>query len=164
MARRRSAELETSIRVDLTPLIDVTFQLLVFVLVVNDLSQKVHEPVDLPAAAHAEELTPDTGTLVVHVLRPTAPVRPTALEAGLRLRVNGKDHTLTSLRRLLRVAADLDRPGGAGAASATSVHLRADENAPWAHVQWVLAGCAAEDVRIHRIQFATEKPTPSLSR
>ena len=164
MARRRSEaarELEASLQIDLTPLIDVTFQLLVFVLVANDLTHKEHEPVELPVAVHGDELTSTPNTLVVHVLRPE---RPGVTEGDLRVRVHGQDHSLASLGRLFRLAADRNRPAGPGKASDVRVHVRADSGAPWLHVQWVLQECAGEGVGIYRVQFATESLQPDPSR
>ena len=52
-------------RVDLTSLVDVTFQLLVFLLVANDLSAKQIEPVELPPSRFAEQAKAHPSTVVV---------------------------------------------------------------------------------------------------
>ena len=53
-----------SVPVDMTSLVDVTFQLLVFLLVVNDLSAKQMEDVELPDAQNATEIRPDDAAFV----------------------------------------------------------------------------------------------------
>ena len=153
--RDPTEDIRPSAPVDLTSLVDVTFQLLVFLLVVNDLSAKQIEDVELPDAQHATETHPDDATFVVNVLPPA----DVADADSPRFRINGRDVPLDELGRALRAVAELHRPPAEpGAPSRAAVQIRADRGAPWRHVQLVMQECAQQDVRIQRIQFATRPP------
>ncbi len=139
--------------VDLTSLVDVTFQLLVFLLVVNDLSARVQDDVALPPAHNATELAARDDVVTVNVLAPHQ-------DHTSRVRIGGHDLDAAALRSALRAVADLHRPPTEpNAPSKAAVLIRADRAAPWQHVQGVLQECVRADVRITRIQFATEDPT-----
>ena len=141
--------------VDLTSLIDVTFQMLVFLLVVNDIAAKQTEDVELPDARHATEVRPDDATFVVNVLPAQS---PHSCESP-RVRVNGRDVAIAELGTSLRAVAELHRPpADPDAPTQAAVQIRADRGAPWRHVQLVMQECARQEVRIRRIQLAT-RPT-----
>ena len=144
--------------VDLTSLVDVTFQLLVFLLVVNDLTAKQIEDIELPDAQNATEIQPDDATFVVNVLPPAD-----RTEAAVpRFRVNGRDVPRRELGRALQALANLHRPvAELDAPTRAAVQIRADRGAPWRHVQLVMQECAREGVAIRRIQFATRPPDVS---
>jgi biopolymer transport protein ExbD len=144
-----------SVPVDMTSLVDVTFQLLVFLLVVNDLSAKQMEDVELPDAQNATEIRPDDAAFVVNVLPPEDPA-----EGGTpRFRINGRDVPHRELRHALHAVAELHRPPAEPrSATQAAVQIRADRGAPWRHVQLVMQECARQDVQIRRIQFATRPP------
>ncbi len=133
----------------------MTFQILVFLMVVNDLSAKVHEDVELPPAVHTTEVAPDDGTVVVNVLAPDT------VDAAPRIRIGGRSLDLAELTAALRTVAELHRPVTVqDAETRASVLIRGDRGAPWRHVQLVLQACADQDVRIRRVQFATENHDP----
>lgn len=50
---------QTDMDMDMTPMIDVVFLLIIFFMVITDLTQQDLEDVDLPVAAHAKPDTPD---------------------------------------------------------------------------------------------------------
>jgi biopolymer transport protein ExbD len=135
--------------------VDVTFQLLVFLLVVNDISARQTEDVELPDAQHATEVRKDDATFFVNVLRPAEG----SGSAQPRFRINGRDMSLVDLGRALSSLAELHRPPAEpDAPSRAAVQIRADRGAPWRHVQLVMQECARREVRIRRIQLATRPP------
>jgi len=137
--------------VELTPLIDVTFQVLIFLLVANDLSAKVQEDVELPHAENVTEVRPQDGVVTVNVLAPRQPEDPP------RLRVGGHVFDVPGLTRALGHVANLHRPAlDPDADTRAGVLIRADRGAPWRHVQRVLQACADRGVRIRRVQLATD--------
>ncbi|MFK5955222.1 MAG: biopolymer transporter ExbD [Planctomycetota bacterium] len=65
MARRRTAE--TEIEIDMTPMIDMTFLLIIFFIIVNDMSQKDLEELKLPIAMEAGHDDPPERRQVLNV-------------------------------------------------------------------------------------------------
>lgn len=72
MARRQSKDIENSIEVDLTPMIDMVFQLIIFFIVVIDFTQKDLEDLNPPSVRYgAVEDKPDPERLLINVTRNT---------------------------------------------------------------------------------------------
>ncbi|MCE9636379.1 MAG: biopolymer transporter ExbD [Planctomycetes bacterium] len=138
----------------MTPMIDVTFQLIVFFLVANDLSRKEIVDLDLPHALHATEDTPSGADRVIINLRRS---RLGGTGAPI-VSVRGRDLDLAQLTRELQTRADAVRPKGPGTPSELTALLRADENAPWSDVQHVMQACASPRVAVYRLQFAATLP------
>jgi biopolymer transport protein ExbD len=135
---------------DMTPMIDVTFQLIVFFLVANDLSRKEIVDLVLPRAIHGIEDGSESSRVILNVRAPRDPEQRLPVVSW-----RGREIDLARLGRELRTAADARRSGGPGSPSEVPVLVRADRAAPWRHVQFVMQACAAPGVGIHRIQFAT---------
>ncbi len=157
MRRSRRGPLSASpVAFDMTPMIDVTFQLIVFFLVANDLSRKDTPDLELPTAVHCDEMGNVDLRITVNVLR--APAGEDAAE----IRVAGRRVDLATLRRALHVAADRGRepapPGSGTPPSSVQLLLRADRDVPWRDVQEVLRACAHPNVRIWRVEFAALRP------
>lgn len=151
MARLRQVELPPP-ELELTPFIDIVFQLLVFLLVANDLSRREVEDLDLPLAPHSSEDRDSPASRLTLNLRDGPPGDPLAVVRGEILDGAG-------LLRVLREHA-ASHPAREGP-RAPSVLLRAGEGTSWRRVQEVLAACGAEGVGIDRIDFATEGPVPA---
>lgn len=144
--RRRG--LPDRVPIDMTPMIDIVFQLIVFLMVANDMSRKEIEDLDLPGAEHARQ---DDGTekrrIIVNLLRDGGTGAPA-------LRVKGREMDLARFRQFLKPEADGARD--AKGASDLTVLVRADRSSRWQDVQWVIQACAERDIRVHRLQFATQ--------
>jgi biopolymer transport protein ExbD len=138
---------------NMTPMIDIVFQLIVFLMVANDLSRRDIEDLDLPRAVHAFETCGAPDPLVVNLL-------PGGPDLAPALRVRGRDMDLAEFRRFLRPEADRLR-ADAGGASDLPVLIRADRASRWQDVQRVMQACADRDIRVRSIQFATEDPARS---
>ena len=148
-------------RPDLTPMIDVTFQLVVFLLVVQDISQRELEPVLLPEATYATTQEPAglDDHVFVHLVHDGDDREP-------RLVVKGRTVSPTELQRTLRVLTDARERDGEGISPVT-LQVRADTRVEWAHVQRVLQQCADPGVRIRHVQFAARgdaEPVPPSER
>lgn len=138
---------------DMTPMIDVTFQLIVFFLVANDLSQKEIVDLQLPQAIHGvEDKATEDIRIILNIKKPADPDQRLPL-----VTVKGKTLDLKDLPRELQAKADLKREGGAGSPSAVFALIRADKGAPWQHVQYVMQVCADPKIAIYKLQFATTK-------
>jgi biopolymer transport protein ExbD len=122
----------------MTPMIDVTFQLIIFFLLSSHLAQQETQlELDLPSAASSRQATGDQRPrLSVNVrsdgsvMLGSTPTRPAEIARRLRI--------------------ERDRLGGD-----LEVRIRADRTAPYSAVEPVLLACA--DARIWNVTFAVFK-------
>jgi len=143
---------------DMTPMIDVVFLLLIFFMVVTDLNQKELADLVLPLAYMA---TPDKDN------DPDDRVILNVDKYG-QIQYGGKVVNLNELGAILRRRKEAyefkmrqedksgleDLPGG-GKASKLYVLLRADRDTPWQHVQWLMT--IMSEQKLYKMQFATKK-------
>ena len=151
-------DVEGGAEMDMTPMIDITFQLIVFFLVANDLTRKEVEELKLPQAVYGEEdkASEKDTRVIVNILKPENTANPPKIPD---VRVKGKEYDLKDLERYMRGRADEKReePAGPAAPSAIFVLIRADKDTPWQHVQYVMQVCADPTIRSYKMQFATTK-------
>lgn len=138
---------------DMTPMIDVTFQLIVFFLVANDLSRKEIVDLELPQAlAGTEDLAQEKFRVILNIQRPADLRNPPKLPV---VKVKGQTLDLKQLTRELQTKASQSRePEGASAVYAL---IRADKHTPWQHVQYVMQICANDKIALYKLQFATTR-------
>jgi biopolymer transport protein ExbD len=155
---RRRDPTVAALKPNLTPMIDITFQLVVFLLVAQDLAPTDPEPVELPNAVHSEaDDRPDVdGRLTVTLAHAGDALPP-------RLTVRGVAHTERRFQTLLEQVAN-SRPRDPDGTSPVVLHLRTDERVAWQHVQMVMQACAQKRVRMNHIQFAARNPANGTSR
>lgn len=148
--------------VNMTPMIDMTFLLVVFFMLSIDLTQKEFIPVDLPFAGQGVPDEPDPndpiprfvvnlesdGTVVFkgqrYSLSADDPVAQEAAIAALRSQLSGMTQDL-----------QLREPEGA---SKIPVMIHGDRAAKWQYVQWIMQVCAQPSIQIYKLQFAVTKP------
>ena len=123
---------------DMTPMIDCTFQLIIFFMLVTDMASLRTEALTLPAASRVIDAKNDDD-LVVNVL------------ADGKVKVDGrilKDEALESIfeRRRPKAERGMGYP----------VVLRADRSTPFEHVQKVMM-IATTHGAVTRIQFCAKK-------
>ena len=123
---------------NMTPMIDVVFQLLIFFMTCSQVANVNLERLDLPKLKGTEDQ--ERTTLTVNVTRDGV------------LRVSGR--TLTTAGLVDMVARELDRLGGD--MSRITVVVRADERGQSRMVNEVVAGLAA--MGINRVRLAVEVP------
>ena len=149
--------------VNMTPMIDVVFLLLIFFMVVVDMTQKDLADLTLPIAITAEpDKSDDKDTrYIVNVDR-----------QGV-IQYKGKSYTLGELKQLLnrlkriygvykdfgkpkpqRVEKHKSDPGGQYG-SELFVLVRADKDTPWQHVQWIMTIMAEE--KLYKLQFGAKQ-------
>lgn len=143
---------------NMTPMIDMVFNLLIFFMLITDLKTKDLAEMTLPVAYMAEE---DKGQeqddrIILNV------------DKYGQVSWKSQNKTLDELGSILSTARDRynmkmqqegksgleDLPGG-GKASKLYVLLRADKDAPWQHVQWLMTIMAEQ--KLYKLQFATKK-------
>jgi len=109
-------------------------------------------PCSLLAQDHFREVVPPV------VPRPsTAPATPELIviltkDGGLYLQDGSIPVTLDVLGKAIAASAGEKEEHGGVEVSTATIHIRADRDAPWQHVQWILRSCAENGIR--RIQFA----------
>jgi len=136
---------------NMTPMIDVVFQLIIFLMLANDMSRKEIEDLVLPEAFRGVS---DDGREKHRIL---VNLVPDAAGGVPRLRVRGADLDLAAFRQLLL-------PEAARGRDDLHVLIRADRRSRWQDVQRVMQACADPAIGIHRIQFATTNPAPAGGR
>lgn len=143
---------------NMTPMIDMVFNLLIFFMLITDLKTKDLAEMTLPVAYMAEEdKNQETDDRVI-----------LNIDRYGGLMWKGKAVNLDELGTVLSTSRDKyelkmrqagksgmeDLPGG-GRASKLYVLLRADKDAPWQHVQWLMTIMAEQ--KLYKLQFATKK-------
>ena len=148
---------------NLTPMIDMTFLLVVFFMITIDLSQKEFQQVALPFAMNGIEDVED----------PTQPKRLVInlLASGdiMIKKYHGKLATgspqeqaqaLVKLRNELQVLTAGIRNREDDGSSKVPVMIHGDRSARWQYVQWIMQICADPRIQIYKIQFAITGPNP----
>jgi len=157
MLKTPKEELNDPPEMNMTPMIDIVFQLIVFFLVANDLTRKEIEEVELPQAlSGVEDKASEKDKRIIINIPNDDPDNPPEIP---EIKVKGKQYDLKELERYMQTIADTKREGdgGPGSPSAVFVLIRADRNTPWQHVQYVMQVCAQPHVAIYKMQFATTK-------
>ncbi len=152
--------MDDSGEMDMTPMIDIVFNLLIFFMVVTDLSQKELADLTLPLAHMAQEdkdNDPDDRVIL-------------NVDKNGEIKYRGRTVNLdelgtvlaTALRNYNRKMAEDGKSGsediGNGIkASKLFVLLRADRDTPWQHVQWLMT--IMSEQKLYKMQFATKRFT-----
>jgi len=137
-------ELDLELGMDMTPMIDVVFLLIIFFLASAALSIGAgDQEIELPEASEAklsERLDPDT--IVIDVKW---------VPDGAAWAVSGRGYGYADLLRKVRIQAETARLGGD---KTPPVILRADFRVPYKHVQQLMFDCA--QAGIDRFDFQAE--------
>ena len=115
--------------INMTPMIDIIFQLVLFFMLVSQVTRVEAESMNLPEARRAD--TPDSppvGQLVINVTR------------DKRYVVSGQSHPLAGIEAILA------NEVAARSAAQVSVLVRGDRDTPWESVARVLRACAAKGI------------------
>jgi biopolymer transport protein ExbD len=155
MARKPSGDEDPNegIGFNMTPMIDVVFQLIIFLMLANDMSRKEIEDLLLPDATHGEE---DKGLnektrVIVNLMKNETGGPPI-------LKVHGEEMNLDAFQQYLQPIADQHREEEQPRASEVYILIRADKNSRWQDVQWVMQAAADPKIRVYKLQFATTNP------
>ena len=158
MSNPIKAMLEEEVKADLTPMIDMVFQLILFFVVVNDFSSTQLEPVILARAVVAdtdEKTDKESRTLVINVLSSgEVKINRTAYWAPGETDERLKDHIAVEAQ----LAGMVDNPASPGhKVSKLRVVIRADQYAKYEYVQKVFKACAVNGVFKTVINAAKEE-------
>jgi|SRR5262245_16720978 len=159
---------------NMTPMIDIVFNLVQFFMLTLDLSHKELAILDLPRANNGvEDKDPSTdrtakpedkhrfiinieakGTL--YFKGQSWPLETN--EAGKPATPQEQTTTLENLRKALRALVDdrnIGREPDTGASKAMLL-VRGDRTAKWRYVQWIMQVCSDPQIKIFRMHFAVE--------
>jgi len=133
--RKRKHELNS--RINIAPLIDVVFLLIIFFLTVSHISQVKVEPLPLPEAEEGEKpQEQNRGRLIINVHKDG--------------RVSGSIESIDSLQRVLMK--EIERLGRDN----LSILLRGDRSTNWANISRIMQICTSNG--ISRINVAVTEP------
>lgn len=130
------------LRMDMTPMIDVVLQLIIFFMYTSQFTSMTRTPLDLPKEAGDQSEAVEQTSIVVDV------------RADGQLIVEGQEVDLARVADMVLV--EIDRAGGSPAA--TDLLIRADRSAPAAYVNRLATELAALGVRSWKLATATETP------
>jgi len=133
MARFKKLEKFTEIKVDMTPMIDVVFNLIIFFMLVNQMVQEERATLELPIANEAlEEKTADRNRLIINVHRDGT------------LEIGGERILWRNLPPLLFEEAEISK--NLQGYSERSILIRADKDTPYKYIQKVFQDCAQSNL------------------
>lgn len=156
------AEQPTEVDVDLTPMIDCTFLLIIFFMLVIKMSNDELEPVELPKAEQAEEdKAEDQDRLIINLAKAG---KTSAGKPAYKVVVGGEDMTPahsggtwqvsgSKLEKRLVMEADLRGKQF----SERQVLIRADKDCPYEFVAMLMAALTRPSVKIFKIQLGAAK-------
>jgi biopolymer transport protein ExbD len=147
------AEARKQMQIDMTPMIDCIFLLMIFFTLVVDLSQQNLEDLVLPAAKYQQsDDSPPRNRPVLNILQDGS----IAFKGSIRVdrsRAADGPQQLTDLLRQCKQS--LQTPGANRADGGTGpVLIRADKWTEWTHVRQVLQQCSRPEIGFLRIELA----------
>ena len=152
---------QTEMEMNMTPMIDVVFLLIIFFMIITDLTQQELEDLKLPVAQECDKDKPPPGewrpilniNIVGEVIQSGDSVHdpedPGDAEfVRLQQRLSNMARRMTpKFDEVLQVELPDD-----------ALLIRADENTPFKWVQKVMEVCAHPDIKIWKLQLAAEEP------
>ncbi|MEM7306522.1 MAG: biopolymer transporter ExbD [Planctomycetota bacterium] len=151
---------QTEMEMNMTPMIDVVFLLIIFFMIITDLTQQDLEEIKLPVAQTCVPDEPQKG-----VVRPIVNINDKGLMVVKRNEVYNPESNDT--RQLEGYLADQARfmpkkglnedlpigPGNPGVPD-NPLLIRADENTPFKYVQKIMEICGKQGIQIWKIEIA----------
>jgi biopolymer transport protein ExbD len=159
MAKKKKDLLNAEdLELNMTPMIDVVFNLIIFFMIVTDMTQKELEDLVLPDSRASVEDKDDEEEVRIIINISKKNKETYAQDREVDIKIKGQPYDLDSLKNHLWKIAETKRnpedPSGANP-SEVYVLVRCDRDIAWKEVQWVMQACAHPDVRIYKLQFAT---------
>jgi biopolymer transport protein ExbD len=152
--KHESIEMEA----DMTPMIDCVFQLIMFFILITDMSQKELEELYLPVATVADPDKPNP-----EEIRPVVNILSNGQIWVMRNKLYDPedDDNYAQLgvylqgmaRKMPKEPLDENNPGGAKV-PANPLLIRADQSTPAKYIQKVMETCGKQDIRIWKVQLA----------
>lgn len=165
----RQQETTENVGFNMTPMIDIVFQLILFFMLIVDMSQEDLEEVILPIADQArEDKLPDQERWMINISHHVQNCgeiqadRPCRIDGHWAIVMRKKAFDFDGLVAELRQVAALGLAEDGSGISNRPVMVRADKRAPYEQIQKVLAACALN--RIWRIDIGAAIPLDEKTR
>lgn len=146
---------ETEMDMDMTPMIDVVFLLIIFFMIITDMTQQDLEELQLPVARNATEDKPKPGEF-----RPVVNIKVdgTILVKRRVYYDPENDDGFKELRAFLSdVAKKMEK---ADNLPDQPLLIRADMNTPFRYIQKVMEQCGYKGIQIWKVQLAAAEDAP----
>lgn len=170
MARKERRSIDSmEMVIDLTPCIDMVFQMVMFFVVITDFTQKDIALLTLPwSTTGIDDEGEDEGRLIINITAPrltTTEVKAGKENAFSKIQVKGKDYTYHELFEFLTLNGVKnpkwrEKEPGKEKLSSRSVLIRCDGKQSFDYVKSILQICAHPDVAIYKIEIATAEKAP----
>ena len=163
--RRLDALQSEDAKMNMTPMIDMTFLLVVFFMLTIDLSQKEFIAVELPYARSGIEDDPKMqvegqNRFVINLQNDGK-----VIFKGEEFNLAAEDPVMadTAIQKLKAALRDFHQDRGVAAyepdgASKIPVLVHADFRAKWKYVQWIMQVGADPSIKIYKVQFSVKHP------
>lgn len=151
MARKKKETMNLAQDMDMTPMIDIVFLLIIFFMVVTEISRLQVEEIQLPVANQAEEKEPPTTDrkMVVNIVEDGTIKIGGAIYAGTLL------ESFLSREAIQAGVEDVNANNPELRPSRLVVTVRADKNCEWQYVQNFFE--AAQKAGIYKVSMAATK-------
>jgi biopolymer transport protein ExbD len=156
---------DAAIEMDMTPMIDVVFQLIIFFVLITDMTQSELEELKLPVAKNAVQDKPDPS-----VVRPVLNILPDGtMITKKRELYDPEQDDLTETERYLADQArlmpkEMDKDVGVELPQ-NPLLIRADKNTEFKYIQKVMEICGKKGIQIWKLQLAaSEDPAKVAAR
>ena len=159
---------QTSVELDMTPMIDCVFQLIIFFMLITDMSQKELETLILPVAVTASPDVPDPS-----IVRPVVNIMA---DGSIFIKGEQKydplrDDGYLQVKAYLEQQAKLmplepideAKPNGPKVPG-NPLLIRADQSTPFKHIQKVMELCGQKGIQIWKVQLAAAEADASGAR
>jgi biopolymer transport protein ExbD len=152
---KRKNPTQEGIKLDMTPMIDVVFQLIIFFMLVTDMTQQDLAELILPEARMAEKDEQEEGRMVINVKK------------GGEIEIKRVQYAtlddasaVQALRAFLarEVALGKKEPEGT---SERALLIRANQHTEFKHIQKVMRICGENGIRVYKIHLAAAQPEGS---
>ncbi|QDV08239.1 biopolymer transport protein ExbD [Planctomycetes bacterium Poly30] len=155
----------TDMEMDMTPMIDVVFLLIIFFMIITDLTQQELEDVDLPTAEHAKPDQPDPEEWrpIINVTYRGEMIIKKKVQYDPDLpEFQGKNKFAELKTWLLSAANRMKKeplsPGSSKLVPDEPVLIRADMTTPFKYVQDIMEQCGDQAISIWKLQLAVSTP------
>ena len=157
---------ETEMLMDMTPMIDVVFLLIIFFMIITDMTQQDLEELELPIAVTATPDKPDPNEWRPIVNVPHTGQMIVKREAYYDPEIDDtKSEPYVKIKQWLSVAAarmekdHMNSEAGTGDLIPDEpLLIRADQSTSFKHIQKLMEFCGLEGIRIWKIQLAAATP------
>jgi len=146
----------TEMEMNMTPMIDVVFLLIIFFMIITDLTQKELEDLQLPIAVYAVPDKPDPKQF-----RPIVNIKIDG-SMWVRKRQYYDPENPDDYKQIKEFLADVaERMKKKDDLPDEPLLIRADMYTPFKEVQKLMEQCGYKDIRIWKVQFAASEADPN---